>query len=86
MLLEDEEEEPQPVVAHKRARKSGSEKGGKTAKAFLGSPQKRKQAVGIRTRRETRLEDEEEAMVKQEDTDEMVIKQEGTRYGGEERK
>ena len=36
--VDDEEEEPQPVVAHKRARKSGSRRGGKTARAFLGSP------------------------------------------------
>jgi hypothetical protein len=53
-------------VAHKRARKSGSGK--------VGSPQKQKQAVVVRTWRDTRLEDGEEAMVKQEDTDEMVIK------------
>jgi hypothetical protein len=62
-------------VAHKRARKSGSRRGGKSARAFLGSPQKRKEARGIRTRRQAQLEDEEE-VVKQEDIDEVVVKKE----------
>ena len=50
--VDDEENELQPAVAHKRARKSGSRRGGKTAWAFLGSPRERRQAVGIRSRRQ----------------------------------
>ena len=77
---DNEEEEPQPVVTLKRARKSGGERGGrggrggKTATAFLESPQKRKQAGGARTRRQAQLEDEEEVVVKQEGAD--VVKEE----------
>jgi hypothetical protein len=57
--VDDEEEEPQPIVAHKRARKSGSGRDGKTVRTFLESLQKRKQAVGVRTRRQAQLEDQE---------------------------
>jgi hypothetical protein len=62
-------------VAHKRARKRGSGRGGKTVRAFLGSPQKRKQAVRTRTRRQAQLGDEEEVVVKQEGAD-VVVKKE----------
>lgn len=33
--------------------------------------------MGVRTRRQAQLEDEEEAVVKQEDADEVMVKQEG---------
>jgi hypothetical protein len=33
--------------------------------------------VGVRTRRQAQLEDEEEVVVKQEDADEVVVKREG---------
>jgi hypothetical protein len=80
----DEEEEPRPIMTqNKRARKSG--RGGKTVttRASLESPQKRKQAVGVRTRRQARLKDEE-AVVKQEDVDDIVKKEEEEEEENEE--
>jgi hypothetical protein len=61
------------MMQNKRARKSG--RSGKTAiaRASLESPQKRK--VGVRTRRQAQLEDEEAVVVKQEDTDDVVKKE-----------
>jgi hypothetical protein len=44
-------------------------------RAFLGSPQKRNQAVRTRTRRQAQLGDEEEAVMKQEGAD-VVVKNE----------
>ena len=74
----DEEDDPQPVLANnKRAKKSEGRRGGKTARAPapLESPQKRKQAVGVRTRRQAQQENEDDVMVKQEDADEVVKKE-----------
>ena len=59
---------------NKRARKNTNNN--KTARTSLKSPQKRKQAVGIRTRRQAQLEDGEEVMLKQEDAEKMVKKEE----------
>jgi hypothetical protein len=43
-------------------------------RASLESPQKRKQAMEVRTRRQAQLEDEEEVVVKQEGVDVVVKK------------
>jgi hypothetical protein len=62
-------------VAHKRARKNRSGRGRKTMRAFLESPQKRKQDMEVRTRRQAQLEDKEEVVVGQEGAN-MVVKKE----------
>jgi hypothetical protein len=62
-------------VAHKRARKYRSGRGRKTMRTFLESPQKRKQDMEVRTRRQAQLEDKEEVVVGQEGAN-MVVKKE----------
>jgi hypothetical protein len=77
--VDSEEEEPQPVVTHNKARKTGrgrggrGGKGGRTARAPPESPQKRKQAAGARTRTQGQVE---EVVVKQESADMVVVKKE----------
>jgi hypothetical protein len=74
-VLGDEDEGQSVVVNNnKRVRKSADK--GRTARASLESPQKRKQAVGVRTRRQAQLEDGEEVMLKQEDAEKMVKEEE----------
>jgi hypothetical protein len=69
-------------VAHKRVRKNRSGRGRKTTtRAFLESPQKWKQAVGVRTQRQAQLEDQEEVVVKQGGAD-LVVKKENDNADG----
>ena len=55
-------------MAHRKSRSWRDWRRRKTARAFLESPQKRKQAVGVRTRRQAQLEDID-MVAKKEDND-----------------
>jgi hypothetical protein len=71
-----DEDEGQYIVVNNNKRAGKSADKGRTASASLESPQKRKQAVGVRTRRQAQLEDGEGGMLKQGDAEKMVKKEE----------
>ena len=65
-------------MAHKRARKSGSGKGGKTLRAFLDLLRSENKPWGFERGDSRSWKIEEEVMMKQEDTDMVMKKEDGS--------
>jgi flagellar biosynthesis GTPase FlhF len=74
---EEEEaiEEAQELASAKRAKK-GKKSGKQSSRPFLESPEKRKRAVGTRTRRQAQLEEEDIAQPEPREEEETLVKEE----------